>query len=142
MTFAPGDLWELWGAFFWAAHMLILGWLSPRINVIKLACAQYVVCSFLSLVLAGLTETITLHRLLDASIPIFYGGVLSVGVAFTLQVIAQRDAPPIHAAVILSLEAVFAALAGWFILGETLSSRGFIGCVLMLAGMLVAQLWA
>jgi drug/metabolite transporter (DMT)-like permease len=138
---APGDAWELAGAFMWATHVLILGWLSPRVNVLKLACAQYAVCSCLSLLVAGFTETITINGLREATIPILYGGVMSVGIAYTLQVVAQKVAPPTHAAIILSLEAVFAALAGWLILGEVLTTRGLIGCGLMLAGMIVAQLW-
>ena len=141
LTLAPGDAWVLAGAFMWAAHVLVLGWLSPRVNVIRLACAQYVVCSTLSLAVAGFTETMTLEGVLGARIPILYGGVMSVGVAYTLQVIGQRFAPPTHAAIILSLEAVFAALAGWIILGEVLTGRGLLGCGLMLAGMTVAQLW-
>ncbi len=138
---APGDAWELAGAFMWATHVLILGWLSPRVNVLKLACAQYAVCSCLSLLVAGCTETITAHGLVEATIPILYGGVMSVGIAYTLQVVAQKVAPPTHAAIILSLEAVFAALAGWIILGEVLTTRGLFGCGLMLAGMVVSQLW-
>ncbi|UCE34259.1 MAG: DMT family transporter [Deltaproteobacteria bacterium] len=140
MTFAPGDLWELAGAFFWAVHVLLLSWLSPRMNRVKLACAQYAVCSLLSLIGAGFTEQIALDGLRGALTAILYGGVLSVGVAYTLQVIAQRDAPPIHAAIILSLEAVFAALAGWLVLDEVLSPRGLIGCILMFSGMLTALL--
>jgi len=138
---APGDAWELAGAFMWATHVLILAWLSPRVNVLKLACAQYAVCSCLSLLVAGCTETITAYGLREARIPILYGGVMSVGIAYTLQVVAQKVAPPTHAAIILSLEAVFAALAGWLILGELLTTRGLFGCGLMLAGMIVAQLW-
>ena len=138
---APGDAWELAGAFMWATHVLILGWLSPRVNVLRLACAQYAVCSSLSLLVAGYTESITAHGLSEATIPILYGGVMSVGIAYTLQVVAQRVAPPTHAAIILSLEAVFAALAGWLLLGEALTIRGLFGCGLMLAGMIVAQLW-
>jgi drug/metabolite transporter (DMT)-like permease len=138
---APGDAWELAGAFMWATHVLILGWLSPRANVLKLACVQYAVCSCLSLLVAGYTETITAHGLREATIPILYGGVMSVGIAYTLQVVAQKVAPPTHAAIILSLEAVFAALAGWLILGEVLTRRGLLGCGLMLAGMIVSQLW-
>lgn len=141
-TFAPGDFWELFGAFFCAAHVLILGWLSPTMDRIKLACTQYVVCSILSLLGAYFTETITLDGIMGAIIPILYGGVLSVGIAYTLQVIAQRHAPPTHAAIILSLEAVFAAMAGWLILGEMLSLRGLIGCIFMFAGMLSALLWS
>lgn len=141
-TFAQGDLWELFGAFFWAAHVLILSWLSPRMDRMKLACTQYVVCSLLSLIGAGLTETMSLESMMGAIAPILYGGVLSVGIAYTLQVVAQRHAPPTHAAIILSLEAVFAALAGWVVLGETLSLRGLIGCALMFSGMLSALLWS
>jgi len=140
MTFAPGDLWELAGALFWAVHVLLLSWLSPRMNGVKLACAQYGMCALLSLAGAGFTEEISLDGLQGALIPILYGGVLSVGVAYTLQVIAQRDAPPNHAAIILSLEAVFAAMAGWLVLDEMLSLRGLIGCILMFSGMLTALL--
>ena len=67
--------------------------------------------------------------------------MLSVGIAYTLQVIAQRDAHPAHAAILLSLEAVFAAVGGWLILDEIISARGLLGCGLMLAGMLLSQLW-
>jgi len=141
-TFAPGDLWELMGAFFWAAHVLILGWLSPRVDRLKLAWTQYVVCSVLSLIGAGFTENVSIDGISGALIPILYGGVLSVGIAYTLQVVAQRHAPPTHAAIILSLEAVFAALAGRIVLGEILSLRALIGCGFMFSGMLSALLWS
>jgi len=140
-TPAPGDLWELIGAFFWTAHVLILSRLSPRVNPARLACIQAAVCSFLSLMIAVFTETVTYEGLHGAMIPILYGGLLSVGVAYTLQVAAQRDASPVHAAIILSLEALFAALAGWLILDEILTYRALTGCVLMMLGMLAAQLW-
>ena len=140
-TIEPGDLLVLIGAFFWAAHVLIIGWLSPRINPIKLAFSQYVACSILSLITASLIEDITLPSIIQAAIPILYGGLLSVGIAYTLQVIAQRDAHPAHAAILLSLEAVFAAVGGWLVLGEIISARGLFGCGLMLAGMLLSQLW-
>jgi drug/metabolite transporter (DMT)-like permease len=140
LTLAPGDAWELAGAFMWAGHVLVLGWLSPRAKVIWLACVQYLVCSLLSLIVAGATETITGRGLIAAAVPILYGGVFSVGVAYTLQVVAQRVAPPTHAAIILSLEAVFAAIAGCLLLGEELTLRALLGCGLMLAGMLVTQL--
>jgi drug/metabolite transporter (DMT)-like permease len=109
---------------------------------LKLACIQYVVCCILSIIAAGFIETVTIEGIAGAAVPILYGGVLSVGVAFTLQVVAQRHAPPTHAAIILSLEAVFAALAGWLILGEILSLRALIGCTLMFSGMLSALLWS
>jgi drug/metabolite transporter (DMT)-like permease len=139
-TLAPGDFWVLLGAIFWAVHVLILSRLSPKLDTIKLACAQFTVCAFLSISGAVLTETLTLEGLKGATVPILYGGILSVGTAYTLQVVAQKDAPAIHAAIILSLEAVFSAIFGWLILGEVIDNRGITGCLLMLAGMLIVQL--
>lgn len=135
-----GDLLVLIGALFWAGHVLVIGWFSPRMNPVKLAAAQFAACSVLSLAVALCVETITVAGLTGGAGAILYGGLLSVGVAYTLQVVAQREAEPAHAAIILSLEAVFAALAGWAFLAETLSTRGLIGCGLMLAGMLLSQL--
>jgi drug/metabolite transporter (DMT)-like permease len=110
-------------------------------NSLKLALAQFAACSFFSLLTAALFETTTLHGVAQATVPILYGGALSVGVAYTLQVVAQRNAHPAHASIILSLEAVFAAIGGWIVLGERLTARGFLGCGLMLTGMLLSQLW-
>jgi drug/metabolite transporter (DMT)-like permease len=135
-----GDLLVLVSAFFWAGHVLVIGWLSPRMNPVKLAAAQFAACSMLSLAAALATESITVAGLTGGAAAILYGGLLSVGVAYTVQVVAQRDAEPTHAAIILRLEAVFAAFAGWVVLGETMSARGFTGCGLMLAGMLLSQL--
>jgi drug/metabolite transporter (DMT)-like permease len=140
-TIAWGDLLELIGAFFWAAHVLIIGWLSPRMDALKLAITQFAACSLLSLLTALAIETITLEGLRQATIPILYGGLGSVGVAYTLQVVAQKEAPPAHAAIFLSLEAVFAAVGGWLLLSEILTARAIFGCGLMLAGMLLSQLW-
>lgn len=138
-----GDLLVLVGAIFWAGHVLFVGWLTPGLTAgqaVQLSCIQFVTCSVLSLATSFLFEHTTAAGLSGALWPILYGGFMSVGVAFTLQVVAQRDARPAHAAIILSLEAVFAAAAGWLILDETLPLRAFIGCGLMLAGMLLSQL--
>lgn len=137
---AYGDLLQLIGAFFWAGHVLVIGWLSPRMNPLVLSMAQYWVCSVLSLGVAFALEDVTIAGIMDGAWPILYGGVVSVGVAYTLQVVAQRDAKPAHAAILLSMESVFAALAGWAFLGETMGGRAVFGCALMLAGMLAAQL--
>lgn len=134
-----GDLLEVGGAFFWATHVLIIGWLSPKVSAVRLSMIQFMVCAFLSLAVAFLTEDLVLAGLLDAAVPILYGGLCSVGVAYTLQVVGQKKAPPSHAAIILSLETVFAALGGWLILGETLSSRGLAGCTLMFSAMILSQ---
>ena len=139
IALAPGDSFVLLGAFFWAAHVLIIGRFSPRVDVLRLALVQYLVCSALSLAVAGSVEVTTVAGLRGAAVPILYGGVLSVGVAFTLQVAAQRRAPPAHAAILLSLETVFAVLGGWLILGEVLGPRALTGCALMLAGILWSQ---
>jgi drug/metabolite transporter (DMT)-like permease len=140
LTMAWGDLVVLAGAFFWATHVLLLAWLVSRSDAVSLALIQFVVCAGLSLVAAWLTEPISVDSVLDGLIPILYGGVLSVGVGYTLQAVAQREAVPAHAAIILSLEAVFAALAGWMILDERLGARELAGCGLMLGGMLVSQI--
>lgn len=140
LALADGDGLVLISAFFWAGHVLTIGWLSGRhVEPMLLACLQFVVCAVLSLIVAALIEPISLDGLWAAALPILYGGVLSVGVAFTLQVVAQRDTPPAHAAIILSLETVFAALGGGWLLQETLSGRGIAGCILMFAGMLLSQ---
>jgi drug/metabolite transporter (DMT)-like permease len=140
-TIAFGDLLEVVGAFFWAGHVLVIGWLSPKVESSRLAFCQYAACSALSLAAAALFESTTMSGVLSAAMPILYGGVCSVGIAYTLQVVAQQHAHPAHAAILLSLEAVFAAVGGWIVLGETLSFRGMTGCALMLSGMLLSQLW-
>ncbi|MBG0778049.1 MAG: DMT family transporter [Desulfovibrionaceae bacterium] len=138
-SIAFGDLLELIGAVFWAGHVLVLTWLTKRYEPVRLACAQFVACAVLSLIAAVGFEEVTLAGLSGATPAILYGGLMSVGVAYTLQVVAQRDAQPAHAALILSLEAVFAALAGWLLLDETMGARALAGCGLMLGGTVLAQ---
>jgi len=140
-SIAYGDFLELLGAFFWAGHVLIIGWLSPRSSALKIAFVQFAACSILSLLTAVIFETIVLSAVFSAALPIFYGGALSVGVAYTLQVVGQKHAHPAHAAILLSLEAVFAAAGGRLFLDEVLTPRGLLGCGLMLGGMLFSQLW-
>lgn len=140
LSLSTGDTLVLLSAVAWAVHVQLVGWLVRRFDVILLACLQFAVCSLLSLGVSLSTESITTAGLQGAALPILYAGILSTGVAFTLQVVAQRQARPAHAAIILSTEAVFAVLGGWMILGELISLRGITGCVLMLGGMLVAQL--
>lgn len=139
-SMCTGDLLVFLGAFAWAAHVHIIGWLSPRTDAIRLAFLQFVVCSALSLMVAGFAEQITAQGIRGAAIPILYAGVMSSGVAYTLQVVAQRRTRPAPTAIILSLEAVFAAVGGWLMLGEILTGRELFGCLLMLGGMLLSQL--
>jgi drug/metabolite transporter (DMT)-like permease len=112
-------------------------------NAFVLAFGQSLVCAVLSLFMAFFFEEHNgiLMRMSTGWFPVLYGGVMSVGIGFTLQIIGQRDSPPAHAAIIFQCEAVVGAFSGWLLLGETLGYRGLLGAALMLAGMLVAQLW-
>ncbi|PIE71565.1 MAG: EamA family transporter [Deltaproteobacteria bacterium] len=139
-TMAFGDLLVLISAFFFAIHMLLIGYLSPQVDPLKLSCLQFLCCGTISLGTAVAIETVTLTGIRMAAIPIVFGGVFSVGVAYTLQTVAQQHAHPAHAAVILSLESAFAALGGWLFLGEILGGRGWVGCGFMLAGMMISQI--
>lgn len=138
---AWGDLLVLVAAFLWATHVLLLGRLSPGTDPVKLAFVQFMVCALLSTVAALLVETITLESLRAALPAILYTGILSVGIGYTLQVVGQRHARPAEAAIILSLEAVFAVIGGWLLLDEVLTPRALLGCALMLAGILISQLF-
>jgi drug/metabolite transporter (DMT)-like permease len=135
-----GDLLELSGAFFWSLHILIIGYYSHKTDAIKLSCLQFLTCAVLSLITALVTENIAPAGIAAAAVPILYGGVCSVGIAYTLQVIGQKSASPAHAAIILSMETVFAVLGGYWLLGERMGLQEIAGCILMLAGMLASQL--
>lgn len=137
---AKGDWLNLIGAFAWAAHVLLLSALSNKHDPIRLAIVQFLVCGVLSLLLSLGFEDLNSQQLVPALPAILYGGIFSVGLGYTLQVFAQRNAIPSHAAIIFSLEAVFGALAAWLFLDETLSLRAIFGCTLMLCGVLIAQL--
>jgi drug/metabolite transporter (DMT)-like permease len=139
-TFLQGDAVVLLSAFFFALHVHLIGWISPKTNPIELSVIQFSVCSFLSLIMAVLTEKIDISGVKDAAIPILYSGIMSVGVAYTLQTVAQRKANPTHAALVLSSESVFAMIGGWMILNEGLTIRGAIGCMFMLGGIIISQL--
>jgi drug/metabolite transporter (DMT)-like permease len=140
MGIAPGDGLVLAGAFGWAVHVHLIGWLAGRVRPLLVAALQFGICGVLSLAAAMFTEVITVAALLRVSVPIAYAGFLSVGVAYTLQVVGQRHVDPARTGILLSLEGTFAVLGGWLILSETLTARGLAGCGLMLVGMLLSQL--
>ncbi len=135
----PGDGLVLIGALFWASHVLAVGKVSDRIDPLRLAIGQFTVCSVLSLLGALLFENFVWASIRAAALPIAYAGLLSVGVAYTLQLVGQRNAQPAHAAIILSFESVFAVIGGWLILSEGLTPRAMAGCALMLVGVILAQ---
>ena len=135
-----GDMLVLISAIFFAIHILVIGRFSSKINAIRLSIIQFAACSVLSMATAIFTEEIIISKIIDAAIPIIYGGVFSVGIAYTLQVIGQKRAHPSAASIILSLEALFAVVGGWLFLSEQMTQRGLYGCGLMLTGMILAQI--
>ncbi|NOX37083.1 MAG: DMT family transporter [Calditrichaeota bacterium] len=135
-----GDLLVFVSAIFWAIHVHIIDHFTVRMPSLPLAHIQFLTCAVFSLMVAIWAEPIQGEALLLAWKPILYAGLLSTGVAYTLQVVAQKEAHPTHAAILLSLEAVFAVLGGWGLLAEVLNARQLLGCALMLAGMMVSQI--
>jgi drug/metabolite transporter (DMT)-like permease len=140
LAIGRGDLLVLVGAFFWTLHVLLIDYLAKRANPLHIACLQFLACSALSLLAAVGFERVALSSILQAIGPILYAGVFSAGVAFTLQIVCQRTSPPSHAAILMSLETVFASLAGYLILHERFTARDLLGCALMFAGLMVVQL--
>ncbi|CAM3862440.1 DMT family transporter [Parendozoicomonas haliclonae] len=135
-----GDYMMIACSLFWAIHLLLIDRLAQRHNVIALAFIQFLTCSLLSFGVAGVTETLTYEQIELTLWPLLYVGILSTGVAYTLQIIGQKKTPAAHASIILSLETVFAVIAGYLFLNEVLSAQAMVGCLLMLTGMLVSQL--
>ncbi len=137
---APGDALELLCALMWALHVLWIGRMVRRMDVLQLAIGQNIVCAVLSLAVAFTWEGSTLISSVNAWWPILYTGVLSIGVGYTLQAVGQKVSPAADAAIILSFEAVFAALGGWLFLGEHFTPLQLLGSGLMLSGMITAQI--
>ncbi len=139
-TLSPGDGIVFIAAVFFAFHVIIIGWFANKTNPLKISIIQFAICALLSIVIALCKEEITWQGIRGAAIPLLYGGIFSVGIAFTLQVIGQRKAKPAHAAIVLSLESLFAAFGGWLILNEGFTAKGILGCGLMLAGIILSQI--
>lgn len=138
-TICPADLLELAGACFWAVHILLIDRFSKETDAVLLSFWQFTVAGVLGLIASVLFEHPSLAGILQAAVPILYGGICSSGIAFTLQSMGQRHARPAHSAIIMSMESVFAALGGFLILRENMGLRGYAGCVLMVAGILLSQ---
>ncbi|MFV0635375.1 DMT family transporter [Mitsuokella sp. WILCCON 0060] len=135
-----GDGLVLISAFFWTGHILFIDRFASLVDPIELSTTQVGVCAAGSLVAALLFETIAVQPIFSAWFAIFYGGVMSAGVAFTLQILGQQYAEPGQAAIIMSFEAVFGVLSSWLLLGEQMTIAQIMGCVLMLAGMIITQI--
>ena len=132
-----GDAWELACALAFAVHILAIDRFAPHVDGIRLSCMQFFVCGLLSLPFAGLPSSAALAA---AWIPLCYTGILSCGLAYTLQAVAQKDTSPTVASLIMCLESLFALLAGAVILREPVSPREAIGAALLLAALVLAQL--
>ena len=113
-----------WGLFFWAGHVQFIARFSPRVDPIRLSFVQAMFTALISFGIGFFLEEFQLQQILSVAVPILYGGVISIGLAYTLQVVAQQDAKPTHAAILLSLESVFAVFWGWLLIREVLSPFG------------------
>jgi drug/metabolite transporter (DMT)-like permease len=139
-TVDAGDAELLLGAVAYTAHILLIDHFSPKTDCVRMSCLQFFVTSALCAVVMLFTEHPTFSSLLRGWVPLLYAGVLSGGLGYTLQIVAQRDTSPTVASLLMSLESVFAVVAQWLILGELLTSRELLGCGLMLCGIVLAQL--
>ncbi len=139
LTMSLGDALMLGCAVAWAAQILLIDAYVTSLDPIRLAATEFAVCALVSLLVSLATEPDPFAATAAAALPLLYAGVLSTGLAFTLQAVAQRDTVPSTAAVIMSTESLFAAVSGALFLGERMDARGLLGCTLMLAGIVVAQ---
>ena len=134
-----GDVILFFSAFFWTAHILVVDKFANRVDALELSTAQIFMTMLLSFAAMLIFENPTIDAVKSAAFPIFYGGVMSSGVAFTLQIYGQKYAEPSTAAILMSFESIFGALSGWLLLGEVMTCREIFGCVLMLFGIIVTQ---
>ena len=140
ISFGIGDVVLIIGAFFWAGHILVVDKFVNDVSPLKFSMTQFFVCGFLSIIFALFTEEIEFSAIQSAGIPILYGGLMSVGVAYTCQILGQKDADPTFASIVFSTESVFSAIGGAIILHEIMSGRGYLGCVLIFIGIILSQL--
>lgn len=135
-----GELLVLICAFLFSLHILTIDHFSPLVDGVKMSCIQFFVCGILSGIPALLLEKPDLTDILAAKVPVLYAGIMSCGVAYTLQIIGQKNMNPTVASLILSLESCISVIAGWLILGQNLNSREIWGCILMFGAIILAQL--
>lgn len=135
-----GDLLLLLGAVVFSFHILTIDYFSPKVDGVKMSCIQFFTCGILSMVCMFLFEQPQIGAILQAWMPIVYAGVMSCGVAYTLQIVGQKGMNPTVASLILSTESVISVIAGWLILHQKLSGRELLGCVLMFAAIILVQL--
>jgi drug/metabolite transporter (DMT)-like permease len=137
---SKGDLVLFACAFFWAGHIIVIDWFVDGISPLWFSLTQFLSTSALSMICAFIFEDVSLSGIIAARVPIFYGGVFSVGIAYTLQTLGQKGVEPSKAAIIFSLESLFAALGGAVLLDEFLGAKGYLGCVFIFIGIILSQL--
>jgi drug/metabolite transporter (DMT)-like permease len=135
-----GDALILMSALFWAIHIMLIETFVQKSDVILLSVIQFGITAFLSLMIALFLEEYSYKHLQLAAIPILYAGLCSVGIAYTLQIFAQKKVPSEVAAIVLSFESAFAMLGGWLILGEQHQPKALMGAALMLIGIILSQI--
>ena len=140
LTISYGDFLVLICALCFSVQILIVDYFSPKTDGVKLACIEFFTCGTLSAVMMLITETPTWDSVLEAWLPILYAGLFSSAVGYTLQIVAQKNVPPTAASLLMSLESVFSVLAGWVILNQAMTGRELLGCVLVFAAVLLAQI--
>ena len=139
LTLAYGDLLVLICAVLFSVHIMVIDHFSPQGDGVVMSCIQFFVCGIVSGIIMLFVETPSLENIMAAAMPILYAGVLSSGVAYTLQIVGQKDMNPTVASLVLCLESVVSVLAGWLILHEALTARELLGCVLMFVAIVLAQ---
>lgn len=139
-SLSRGDAYVLACAVVFSVHILVVDYFSPKVDSVKLSCLQFYTSGIICTILAFLTETPSWEALIAGAVPVLYAGVLSCGVAYTLQVVGQKNVEPTIAALLLSMESVVSVLAGWAILDQKLSGRELFGCVLVFAAVILVQL--
>lgn len=139
-SISKGDGFVLICALLFSFHILVIDYYSPKTDGVKLSCIQFFVSGFLSSIMMILFEHPAWKNILAAWAPVLYAGVMSCGVAYTLQVVGQKGMNPTISSLILSLESSISVLAGWLILGQKLNKRQFLGCVIMFGAIILAQL--
>ncbi len=135
-----GDIMVIGCAFFYSLHIIVIDYFAPKTDCVRLSCIQFLINGIISSVFMFIFEKPDLNFIIAARVPILYSGLLSSGIAFTFQIIAQRYTKPVVASLLMSLESVFAVLAGWLVLKEVLSMRELFGCILIFAAVILAQL--
>ena len=139
-SIGKGDILVLICAVLFSLHILVIDHFSPKVDGVKMSCIQFLVCGILTAIPAAILEHPQLSAFAGAWGAILYAGVMSCGVAYTLQILGQKNMNPTVASLILSLESCISVLAGWIILGQRLSTREIIGCVTMFGAIVLAQL--